>query len=110
MTEVPYADPDLDEIPAFLRPAEPAPAPEGPVTLPPSGSGERARRRRQRRRLTWRRRSLLVVIAVMVIAAAILAGLHPWRGGASRSVSRPKAAAPAHMAPLASSAVLVQQD
>src|SRR5438552_3637247 len=71
MTEVPFADPDLDEIPAFLRAAPPAPAParEGPVTLPPSGSGERARRRRQRRRLTWRRRSLLVVIAVMVIAA-----------------------------------------
>src|SRR5438552_5779461 len=109
MTEVPYADPDLDEIPAFLRPAEPAPAPEAPVTLPPSGSGERARRRRQRRRLTWRRHSLLLAIGVIVVVAT-LAAVRPWHGGSTRSASRPQAATPAHVGPLTSSAVLVQQD
>src|SRR5438270_1745572 len=111
MREVPFADLDVDDVPAFLLPersAKEEEAPEPAVVLPPVGDGLRARRRRQRRRHAWRRTFGLVVLAVAVIAAMVLVAVHPWRGGKAASPRRPPAAT--RQAPLPSSAVLVQQD
>jgi hypothetical protein len=112
MREVPFADLDVDDIPAFLLPhpddEEEQERPPRAVVLPPSGTGERRYRRRQQRRDTHRRTLGFVLLAVALVAAAVLAVAHPWRR-ASLASKRPPAAATRH-APLPSSAVLVQQD
>src|SRR5437588_1021299 len=111
MREVPFADLDVDDVPAFLLPersAKEEEAPEPAVVLPPVGDGLRARRRRQRRRHAWRRTFGLVLLAVAVVATMVLVAVHPWRGGNAASPRRPATAT--RGAPLPSSAVLVQQD
>src|SRR5438105_8219529 len=112
MRDVPFADLDVDDVPAFLLPEPPAKGEEEPperaVVLPPSGDGLRSRRRRQRRRHAWRRTFGFVVLAVAVAAALVLVAVHPWRGGEGASPRRPAGAS--RQVPLPSSAVLVQQD
>src|SRR4051812_45311574 len=110
MREVPFADPDVDEIPAFLRPkqAPPPQDPGPPVTLPPSGSGERARRRRHQRRSALRRRTLVTFLVVITLAATVLVE-RPWQDTTS-SPSRAQPPAAPHLAPLPASSVIVQQD
>jgi polyisoprenyl-teichoic acid--peptidoglycan teichoic acid transferase len=111
MREVPFADADVDDVPAFLLPEEPEEPeeerPEPAVVLPPSGTGHRAHRRRQRRRHTRRRTVGLVALAAAVLAAGVLVALHPWRTAGTASPHRSPAAT--RQAPLPSSAVLVQQ-
>jgi hypothetical protein len=112
MREVPFAAPDVDDVPAFLLEPEPGDeAPEGPqptVVLPPSGTGARAHRRRQRRRHSWKRGARLVGPAVGLVALLLLLIVHPWHGGGAGPQGT---AVPANrQAPLSSSAVLVQQD
>src|SRR4051812_43806940 len=116
MREVPFADPDVDERPAFLDPdldlddeVPPSPARDDHgIVLPPIGSGVRARRRRELRRYTWRRNGRLVIAALVVIVLAVtLLVAHPWHGGSGET----KKAAPALVpATLPLSAMLVQQD
>ena len=111
MREVPFADPDLDEIPAFLRPPEPPPAPaELPVSLPPSGTGLRARRRRQRRRYEWQRRGGLALLAAALVAFLVVIVARPWHHSGARSTAPRHSAPPARLGALPASAVLVQQD
>src|SRR5437764_12210580 len=109
MRDVPFADPDVDDVPAFLlpEPEEPEQPPDPGVFLPPSGTGQRAHRRRQRRRHTRRRKVGLVALALAVLAAGALVVLHPWR--TAETGSRHRSPAATRQAPLPSSAVLVQQ-
>src|SRR5205807_8163130 len=96
MREVPFADPDLDEIPAFLRPPEAPrpPVPEAPVTLPSSGSGERARRRRHQRRSVWRRRSAPIAVVLALAVAITVLAVRPWHWGGAHPYSRQQAKVP----------------
>ena len=110
MREVPFADVDVDDVPAFLLPDPPESVaePETAVVLPPSGTGIRARRRRRRRWDTWRRGARRIAVAVGVVALLALLIARPWQGGGSGHA--PQQAATGRQAPPGSSAVLVQQD
>src|SRR5205807_8096869 len=95
MREVPFADLDVDDVPAFLLPersAKEEEALEPAVVLPPAGDGLRARRRRQRRRHARRRTFGLVLLAGAVVAAMVLVAVHPWRGGRAAAPRRPATA------------------
>jgi hypothetical protein len=111
MREVPFADPDVDEPPAFIdddRPADAAPD-DHALVLPPAGTGIRADRRRRQRRQALRQNTTAVIGAVLVVAIVVaLVILRPWQGGGGGDSEQ---AGPANLpAKLPSSAVLVQQD
>src|SRR4051812_1120057 len=129
MREVPFADPDVDETPAFLAPdldeperVDRAKRPgrrdrphrllqdendDPAFVLPAAGSGERALRRRERRRSLARRNGGIAVAALVALAVVLAVVVHPWSGGKETA----KQAAPAALpATLPSSVVLVQQD
>src|SRR6476646_4603840 len=128
MREVPFADPDVDEAPAFLAPdideidggartadrrrrphrlLEKSADDDPRFVLPPAGTGARATRRRERRRSVFRRNAGITVLAVLILAVLVMRVARPWSGGKDST----KQAAPAGLpATLPSSAVLVQQD
>jgi hypothetical protein len=112
MREVPFADPDVDDIPAFLRsPAPPPPQPvELPVSLPPSGTGVRARRRHQRRRYEWQRRGGGALLAALLVALLVVIVARPWHHTGAGPTAPRSSAAPTRLGALPASAVLVQPD
>src|SRR4051794_21567567 len=111
MREVPFADPDIDEVPAFLAPDDAddrppvAPRDDDPaLVLPPAGSGVRAYRRKQHRRHMLRRnRNVFLLLAAALLALLVFVA-RPWDSG---SGGAPEQAAPSGLpATLPSSAVL----
>src|SRR5436305_36869 len=116
MREVPFADPDVDEAPAFISDDSPDDAgerllrlpadTEDGFVLPSTGTGVRASRRRQQRRYIWRRHARVVTaafVAVLVIAVLLVVA-HPWKGGGGSDTKKaPPTVLPAT---LPSSAVL----
>src|SRR4051812_5744512 len=124
MREVPFADPDVDEAPAFLAPELdeqdrvdrrrkphrllPDAGDDDPAfVLPPAGSGVRAVRRRERRRSLVRRNAGVIVVGLLVLAVLLALVIRPWSGGSEHAHKQAPAGLPAT---LPSSVVLVQQD
>jgi hypothetical protein len=109
MRDAPFADIDVDDVPAFLRDEEPREEPpQRAVVLPATGTGLRAQRRRRRQRRTWGRNTGFVAVAVVLLAGIVLVAAHPWHSDTRAPDRQP--AAVARQAPLPSSAVVVQQD